>query len=69
MENKDIELIMLVANIAYIFIFIHDLKNGIAVKGLDESTQENVDVHFTDLDEFKKWATEYLDTRNERKVF
>lgn len=68
-EKKDIELIMLVANIAYLFIFIWDMQDGITVKGLDESTQENVNIHFTDVEEFKKWANEYLNTRDKRKVY
>lgn len=69
MEKKDIELIMLVANIAYLFLFKWNLKNGITVIGFDELTQENVDIYFNDIEEFKKWANEYLNTRNERKVY
>lgn len=43
-----------------------DMKDGIIVTGFDKSTQENVDIHFTNIEEFKKWGNDYLDRINER---
>ena len=64
MEKQDIELIMLVANLAYLFIFIWDMKDGITVRGFDDKTQKHINIHFTDLDELKKWGNEYLENRD-----